>query len=78
MKKIEKDDASINNIKIGHFQLQTKSFWISVISIICSFILITLYMILNINFKYLNKMLEQQEKLIEIIIDSKSSVSVYQ
>ena len=29
--KKTKTDPEVNNIKIGHFQLQTKSFWLSLV-----------------------------------------------
>lgn len=61
------ENQSINNIKFGHFQLQTKSFWISIISIISAFILSVIYLTLSFHFKYMDRLLKHQEILIQSI-----------
>lgn len=44
-----------NTLKLGLFQLQTKSFWISLISILCIFLLSILY----VNFYFYNKTIDR-------------------
>ena len=40
---IKKQSDDDNVLKFGVFQLQTKSFWVSLISILCLFLLIMIY-----------------------------------
>ena len=66
MKRNREEVNEINNIKFGNFQLQTKSFWISLVSILCIFLLLFCYL----NTKTLEKMFEHEEKMFKIMIDS--------
>lgn len=57
-----------NVLKIGYFQLQTKSFWISLISILCLFVLT----IIIINFYFYNKTIDivfdHEESIIKLVL----------
>jgi flagellar basal body-associated protein FliL len=53
-----------NTLKLGLFQLQTKSFWISLISILCIFLLSILY----VNFYFYNKTIDRLLQHEEIIL----------
>lgn len=71
--KIEAVDSEssedIHNIKIGKtFQLQTKSFWISLVSILCIFLLALCSFNLFFCLKTTRIVMEHEEKLLETIM----------
>lgn len=55
------NQLDVNNIKIGNFQLQTKSFWLSTITILCLFILLVFYF----NYKIVDNVLTHCENILK-------------
>lgn len=55
IKDIEDKNTYDNILKFGQFQLQTKSFWISLISILCLFLL----SMICINYYFYNKIIDR-------------------
>ncbi|MBR4316437.1 MAG: hypothetical protein IKP65_05680 [Alphaproteobacteria bacterium] len=61
-----------NYIKVGTFQLQTKSFWISMTAILCLFMFAVIWMNYYYCYKMLNASLEANKKVIELQINKRS------
>lgn len=51
-------DASVNTLKVGHFQLQTKSFWISLVSVLVLFLLAMNWMTNSYWYRICNNLIE--------------------
>lgn len=65
-KRIKKEvENDVNNIKLGHFQLQTKSFWLALVSLLCIFLLLSFYL----NVKLMNDVMKHEETMIKIMND---------
>lgn len=64
---IEEIKNEQNVLKVGYFQLQTKSFWISLVSILCLFLLAVIWTNIIAYNKIINKFLEHEQKTIEIM-----------
>jgi hypothetical protein len=62
----KENDNNENTLKLGLFQLQTKSFWISLISILCLFLVIMTY----VNYYFYNKTIDRALQHEETIIKS--------
>jgi hypothetical protein len=56
-----------NTLKLGLFQLQTKSFWISLISILCLFLVIMTYVNYYFYNKTIDRVLQHEETIIKSI-----------
>jgi uncharacterized membrane protein len=54
----EHKDTSVNTLKVGHFQLQTKSFWISLVSILVLFLLAMNWMTNSYWYRICNNLIE--------------------
>lgn len=66
----KKDLESDNTLKFGMFQLQTKSFWISLISILCLFLI----GMICINYYFYNKTLDRLLQHEETILKNVSNL----
>ena len=73
---VDIDDLSVcenepkhTTLKIGHFQLNTSSFWISVICILCMFLIWHVGMKLYMYNKLLTKFADHEEKVIKMMLD---------
>jgi hypothetical protein len=66
---IKNDDTKQdqNVLKVGYFQLQTKSFWISLVSILCLFLLAVIWTNIITYNRMIEKFLSHEEKILEII-----------
>ena len=60
--KKQEDD---NVLKFGVFQLQTKSFWVSLISILCLFLLIMIYVNYYFYNKTIDRILQHEETILK-------------
>jgi hypothetical protein len=56
-----------NVLKVGYFQLQTKSFWISLVSILCLFLLAVIWSNIYAYNKMITKILEHEEIIVKTI-----------
>lgn len=65
--KIEEIKNEQNMLKVGYFQLQTKSFWLSLISILCLFLLGLIWTNILFYNKIIERFLLHEEKIIEIL-----------
>lgn len=52
------NDESFNTLKVGYFQLQTKSFWISLVSILVLFLLAMNWMTNSYWYRICNNLIE--------------------
>jgi hypothetical protein len=69
-KELEEKKENCNNentLKLGLFQLQTKSFWISLISILCLFLVIMTYVNYYFYNKTIDRVLQHEETIIKSI-----------
>jgi hypothetical protein len=69
-KELEEKKENSNNentLKLGLFQLQTKSFWISLISILCLFLVIMTYVNYYFYNKTIDRVLQHEETIIKSI-----------
>lgn len=66
-KKVSQNNNEDQNVlKVGYFQLQTKSFWISLVSILCLFLLAVIWTNIIAYNKLITKFLEHEEKILQI------------
>jgi hypothetical protein len=63
----KENDNNENTLKLGLFQLQTKSFWISLISILCLFLVIMTYVNYYFYNKTIDRVLQHEETIIKSI-----------
>ena len=56
-----------NVIKFGHFQLQTKDFWITLVAILTLFIISMTWLITFFNYKTIKILNEQNLRLITVL-----------
>ena len=63
---IKKQSDDDNVLKFGVFQLQTKSFWVSLISILCLFLLIMIYVNYYFYNKTIDRILQHEETILKI------------
>ena len=61
-----KQQESSNTIKVGTFQLQTKSFWIGLVAILCLFMLSVIWMNSYYWYKICSTAIETNKQLIEL------------
>ena len=64
--KNDSESLNQNVLKVGYFQLQTKSFWISLVSILCLFLLAVIWTNIITYNKMIEKFLSHEEKILEI------------
>ena len=57
-----------HNLKIGTFQLQTKSFWITLVSLLTSFLVFSIYVNIRFYYKTAKDVMDHDEKLVQTII----------
>lgn len=81
--KEEQVQKHLTTLKLGHFQLNTSSFWITVICILCMFLVIQLSVNIFMYNKIMNAFLMHENRLVETIMqvehkDSSSPLSLYQ
>ena len=62
---IKKQPDDDNVLKFGVFQLQTKSFWVSLISILCLFLLIMIYVNYYFYNKTIDRILQHEETILK-------------
>lgn len=62
---IKKQSDDDNVLKFGVFQLQTKSFWVSLISILCLFLLIMIYVNYYFYNKTIDRILQHEETILK-------------
>lgn len=62
---IKKQLDDDNVLKFGVFQLQTKSFWVSLISILCLFLLIMIYVNYYFYNKTIDRILQHEETILK-------------
>jgi len=63
-----KDDNKFTSLKIGHFQLNTSSFWITVICILCMFLLCHTCINLYMYNKIMTKFIEHEDSMLKTIV----------
>ena len=63
--QIKKQTDDDNVLKFGVFQLQTKSFWVSLISILCLFLLIMIYVNYYFYNKTIDRILQHEETILK-------------
>ena len=63
--QIKKQSDDDNVLKFGVFQLQTKSFWVSLISILCLFLLIMIYVNYYFYNKTIDRILQHEETILK-------------
>jgi hypothetical protein len=64
--KNDAESLNQNVLKVGYFQLQTKNFWISLVSILCLFLLAVIWTNIITYNKMIEKFLSHEEKILEI------------
>lgn len=69
----DQQDEALHNIKIGKtFQLQTKSFWISLVCVLCLFLLSICSLNIYFYFKTTKILVEHEDKIFELVVHSPS------
>lgn len=63
-----------NTIKVGSFQLQTKSFWIGLVAILCLFMLAVIWLNSFYWYKICNNALDTNRQLIEKYNNDKGTI----
>lgn len=58
----------VHNVKVGSFQLQTKSFWLTLVSLLTAFIFFFCYANISLYYKLSKEVMEHDEKLLDEII----------
>lgn len=61
-------DTSVNTIKVGTFQLQTKSFWLGLVSILCLFMLAVIWLNSFYWYKMFNATIELNKTYVENVL----------
>lgn len=56
-----------NTIKVGTFQLQTKSFWIGLVAILCLFMLSVIWLNSFYWYKICNNAIESNKQLVQLL-----------
>lgn len=56
-----------NTIKVGTFQLQTKSFWIGLVAILCLFLLAVIWLNSYYWYKICDRIIQSNQKITEIV-----------
>jgi len=64
------EKKALTTLKLGHFQLSTPSFWITVICILCMFLFLQISTTIYMFNKMTEKFMTHEEKLIELIVKS--------
>ena len=65
--------GTVHNIKLGKtFQLQTKSFWISLVCILCIFLLTFCSISVYLSLKTMKMTMEHEEKILELLVKTSS------
>ena len=66
--KEQTDQQELQNvIKFGHFQLQTKNFWLSLVAILTLFIVSMTWLVTFFNYKTIKCITEENLRLISIL-----------
>ena len=69
--RVNQQQEPQNVIKLGHFQLQTKNFWLSLVAILTLFIISMTWIVTFFNYKTIKILNEQNLKLISILESKK-------
>lgn len=67
-KKQEVQPKNVTTLKLGHFQLNTSSFWLTLVCILCGFILFQCAANIFMYNKIMSKFLEHENELVKTII----------
>ncbi len=70
-KKQEAQPKNVTTLKLGHFQLNTSSFWLTLVCILCGFILFQCAANIFMYNKIMGEFLKHENEIVKTIIEKK-------
>ena len=65
---IKTDGTKVTTLKLGNFSLSTPSFWITVICILCMFILMQIAINIHMYNRIMTRFLEHEERILGFVV----------